>query len=159
MQVRLEEVELDLARWLHHCTGDNELTMAGGVALNCVANSRLAAEGPFERVRVQPAAGDAGTALGGALYAAHRAGDEVAPLAGADLGREWTDDELEAWLTTAAVAYERPPDIAVAAAEVLAANGIVAWFQDRSEYGPRALGNRSLLANPRHPDTWCASTT
>ncbi|MBW3574734.1 MAG: aldo/keto reductase [Actinobacteria bacterium] len=152
VQVRLEEVVLDLARWLHARTGDSLLTMAGGVALNCVANSRLAAEGPFEELWVQPAAGDAGTALGGALHVAHGLGDAVAPMPGADLGREWSDDELEAWLTTAAVVYERPDDIAVATAEVLAANGVVAWFQGRSEYGPRALGHRSLLANPRYPD-------
>jgi carbamoyltransferase len=124
--------------------------MAGGVALNCVANSRLAEEGPFERIWVQPAAGDAGTALGAALHVAHALGDTVAPMPGAALGRGFSDDEIEAWLTTAAVAYERPPDIADAAAEVLAADGIVAWFQGRSEYGPRALGHRSLLAHPGH---------
>ena len=152
VQARLEEVVLELAGWLHARTGDRHLTMAGGVALNCVANSRLAAEGPFDEVWVQPAAGDAGTALGGALYLAHGLGDPVAPMPGAALGREWSDDDLEAWLTTAAVAYERPPDIAAATAEVLAANGVVAWFQGRSEYGPRALGHRSLLANPRFPD-------
>ncbi len=152
VQIRLEEVVLDLARWLHARTGDRHLTMAGGVALNCVANSRLAAEGPFDHVWVQPAAGDAGTALGGALFVAGRLGDPVAPMPGAALGREWTDDELEAWLATAALAYERPADIATAVAEVLAADGIVAWFQGRSEYGPRALGHRSLLADPRHLD-------
>ncbi len=152
VQVRLEEVVLELARWLHARTGDRHLTMAGGVALNCVANSRLAAEGPFDQVWVQPAAGDAGTALGGAMFVAQRLGDPVAPMPGAALGREWTDDELEAWLTSAAVAYERPDDIAAAAAEVLAANGLLAWFQGRSEYGPRALGHRSLLANPAHTD-------
>ena len=152
VQIRLEEVVLDLARWLHARTGERRLTMAGGVALNCVANARLAAEGPFDDVWVQPAAGDAGTALGGALFVAHQLGDPVAPMPGADLGRAWSDDELEAWLATAAVAYERPPDIADACAGVLAANGIVAWFQGRSEYGPRALGHRSLLANPAHSD-------
>ncbi|MBW3581152.1 MAG: carbamoyltransferase, partial [Actinobacteria bacterium] len=150
VQIRLEEVVLDLARWLHARTGDRHLTMAGGVALNCVANSRLAAEGPFDHVWVQPAAGDAGTALGGALFVAGRLGEPVAPMPGAALGREWTDDELEAWLATAALVYERPADIATAVAEVLAADGIVAWFQGRSEYGPRALGHRSLLADPRH---------
>jgi carbamoyltransferase len=147
VQVRLEEVLLELARWLHAQTGDRALTMAGGVALNCVANSRLAAEGPFEQVWVQPAAGDAGTALGGALHVAHALGDPVTPMATAALGRQWSDDELEAWLTTAAVPFERPSDVADAVAEVIAANGIVAWFQGRSEYGPRALGHRSLLAN------------
>jgi carbamoyltransferase len=69
-------------------------------------------------------------------------------MPGADLGRGWTDEEIEAWLTTAAIAYERPRDVADAVAEVLADNGIVAWFQGRSEFGPRALGHRSLLAHP-----------
>jgi carbamoyltransferase len=149
VQRRLEEVLLELARWLHERTGDRQLTMAGGVALNCVANSRLAEEGPFERVWVQPAAGDSGTALGAALEIARELGDEVAPMPGAALGREFSAAELERWLQTAALAFERPDDVAEAAAEVLAGDGVVAWFQGRSEYGPRALGHRSLLADPR----------
>ncbi len=152
VQTRLEEVLLDLARWLHGQTGHTNLTMAGGVALNCVANSRLAEQGPFERIWVQPAAGDAGTALGAALYTAHALGDAVAPMETAALGRGWTDAELSAWLTAADVTHERPHDVAEAVAEVLAHNGVVAWFQGRSEYGPRALGHRSLLAHPGHPD-------
>jgi carbamoyltransferase len=150
VQTRLEEVLLDLARWLHARTGDDVLTMAGGVALNCVANSRLAAEGPFGHVWVQPAAGDAGTALGAALHVAAGLGDAVRPMPGADLGRDFSDADIEAWLTTARVPFERPVDVAVAAADILAADGIVAWFQGRSEYGPRALGHRSFLAHPGH---------
>jgi len=152
VQARLEEVLLDLAGWLHDHTGQRTLTMAGGVALNCVANARLAAEGPFEQIWVQPAAGDAGTALGAALHVAAEAGDAVHPMTTAALGREWTDDELAAWLTTADIGYDRPDDIADAVAEVIAANGLVAWFQGRSEYGPRALGHRSLLANATRAD-------
>ncbi|MBW3646277.1 MAG: carbamoyltransferase [Actinobacteria bacterium] len=151
VQIRLQEVLLELAAWLYAQTGDTALTMAGGVALNCVANSVLAARGPFEKVWVQPAAGDSGTALGGAMYVAHSLGDAVAPMATAALGRSWSDDELEAWLTTAQVPYTRPDDIAETVAECLAANGIVAWFQGAAEYGPRALGHRSLLAHPGHP--------
>jgi carbamoyltransferase len=147
VQVRLEEVLLDLAGWLHDQTGDRVLTLAGGVALNCVANSRLYREGPFERLWIQPAAGDAGTALGGALYVAHGLGDEISGMRSAALGRGWSDEELAAWLITADLEYERPADIADAVAEIIAANGVVAWFQGRSEYGPRALGHRSLLAN------------
>ncbi|MGA5699306.1 carbamoyltransferase [Peterkaempfera bronchialis] len=146
----LEEVLLDLVRWLHGRTGDRLLAMAGGVALNCVANSRIAREGPFDRVWVQPAAGDAGTALGGALHLAATGGDRPAPMPGADLGRGWSDAELEAWLKTAGVPYDRPADIAAEVAEALAADRIVAWFQGRAEYGPRALGHRSLLAHPGH---------
>jgi carbamoyltransferase len=149
VQRRLEEVLIELARWLHARTGNRDLVMAGGVALNCVANSRLWREGPYERIWVQPASGDAGTALGAAMHVAHQLGDRVAPMATAALGRGWDEDELEARLRTAAVAYERPDDVAASVAEALAHNEIVAWFQGRSEYGPRALGHRSLLADPR----------
>ena len=151
VQRRLEEVLLDLARWLHGRTGERALTMAGGVALNCVANSRLLDEGPFDEVWVQPAAGDAGTALGGALHVARAMGDQTQSMTTAALGRDWTDEELKAWLITAGIPFERPPDLAATTADILASNGIVAWFQGRSEYGPRALGHRSLLADPRHP--------
>ena len=143
-----EDVLLDLVRWLHDQTGADDLAMAGGVALNCVANSRLHREGPFERIWVQPAAGDAGTALGAALSAATSAGDPVTPMPDAYLGRCWTDDELEAWLLAARWPYERPASLAGAVAVELASDRIVAWFQGRSEYGPRALGGRSLLAHP-----------
>ncbi|TQJ75331.1 carbamoyltransferase C-terminal domain-containing protein [Streptomyces sp. SLBN-31] len=146
-QVCLEEVLLGLARWLHDRTGEEVLTLAGGVALNCVANTRLYRETPFERIWVQPAAGDAGTALGAALHVAHQK-EDVAPMPTAALGRGWSDDELRAWLERAAVPYEEPDDIAETVAAELAADGIVAWFQGRSEYGPRALGHRSLLAHP-----------
>lgn len=152
VQRRLEEVLLDLAAWLHDRTGDRVLTMAGGVALNCVANSRLVRESPFQELWVQPAAGDAGTALGAALYLATGLGDRVVPMDTPALGRGWADADVEAWLREAAVPFERPDDVGDAVAEVLAADGIVAWFQGRSEWGPRALGHRSLLADPRNPD-------
>jgi carbamoyltransferase len=153
VQRRLEEVLLDLARWVHGCTHEAKLCMAGGVALNCVANSRLAAEGPFEEIWVQPAAGDAGTALGAAMYVAAELGDQVAPMPGAALGRGFSTAEIEDALRVAEVPYERPASIARAAAEVLAADGVVAWFQGRSEFGPRALCHRSLLANPTRSET------
>jgi carbamoyltransferase len=154
VQARLEEVLLDLAGWLYHAAGGPPtLTMAGGVALNCVANSRLATEGPYRRVWVQPAAGDAGTALGAALHLAHGGGDPPVPMAGAALGRSWPDWQIEAELRRAALPYARPASVAREAAAVLAANGLVAWYQGRSEYGPRALGHRSLLAHPGDPAT------
>lgn len=149
VQRRLEEVLLELASWLHARTGDRDLVMAGGIALNCVANSRLWRESPFERIWVQPAAGDAGTALGAALEVAGRLGDVVEPMRTAALGRGWDDDALAARLRTAGVEFERPHDVADAVAAELAADGVVAWFQGRSEFGPRALGHRSLLADPR----------
>jgi carbamoyltransferase len=149
IQTRLEEVLLELATWLRERTGERRLAMAGGVALNCVANSRLWRDGPFDDVWVQPAAGDAGTALGAALHVARELGGDVEPMRTAALGRGWTTDQLEAVLDRAAMPYERPDDVAEEAAEVLARNGVVAWFDGHAEYGPRALGHRSLLADPR----------
>jgi carbamoyltransferase len=148
VQKRLEEVLVDLARGLRARTGSRRLTLAGGVALNCVANTVLLDQSGYDEVWVQPAAGDAGTSLGSALHVAAQEGDAIAPFTGADLGRGWSDDEIEGWLRTAQVPYERPADVAVEVAECLAADGVVAWFQGRSEFGPRALGHRSLLAHP-----------
>ena len=148
VQRRLEEVLLELAGWLRERTGGRRLALAGGVALNCVANTVLHERSGYDEVWVQPAAGDAGTALGSALHLAAQEGDDLRPFRGADLGRGFTDEEIEAGLRTAQVPYERPPDVAETVAECLAADGVVAWFQGRSEYGPRALGHRSLLAHP-----------
>ena len=152
LQVRLEEVVLDLARWLHARTGEQAITLAGGVALNCVANGRLAAEGPFERVWVQPAAGDSGTALGAALAVAAQRGEPCAPFTTPALGRGWDDSEIEATLDDADLRYRRPADLAGEVATALADGAVVGWFQGRSEYGPRALGHRSLLCDPRKPE-------
>jgi carbamoyltransferase len=151
VQTRLEEVLVDLARWLRDRTGDDVLTMAGGTALNCVANSRIWRESGFAEMWVQPAAGDAGTALGAALQVAADAGEPLSPMPSAALGRSWSDDELAARLRTAHVPFTTPPTPAALAAEVaqvLADDGVVGWFDGRSEYGPRALGQRSLLAHP-----------
>lgn len=148
VQARLEEVLVDLATWLHRQTGDRVLTMAGGTALNCVANSRIWRESPFEEVWVQPAAGDSGTALGAAMQLAAEAGDTVEPMGSAALGRSWSDDELADWLRTAKVPFTTPDDLPGEVAQVLVDNGVIAWFDGRAEFGPRALGHRSLLANP-----------
>ncbi len=122
------------------------------MALNCVANTRLYAETPFSQVWVQPAAGDAGTALGGALAVAQDGGDVLEPWPGPNLGRGFCDQDVESRLRTARVAYERPADVAIEVAHELAADGVVAWFQGRAEFGPRALGHRSLLAHPGRPE-------
>jgi len=148
VQLLVEELLVDLATWLHGRTGDRVLTMAGGIALNCVANSRVWRESPFEEVWVQPASGDSGTALGAALQVTADAGVAVEPMPGADLGRSWSDDELAAWLRTARVPFTTPDDLAGEVADVLAADGVVAWFDGRAEFGPRALGRRSLMAHP-----------
>ena len=152
LQRRLEEMVLELARWLHQRTGERNLAMAGGVALNCVCNSRVWREAPFAEVWVQPAAGDSGTALGAALEVARTLGDVPRPMTTAALGRGFDDDHIAAWLEQAGIPYERADDVAVEVADALAANEIVAWYRGRSEFGPRALGHRSLLADPRDPD-------
>jgi carbamoyltransferase len=148
VQKVLEDILLELTDWLHEATGQRDLALAGGIALNCVANTRLHAEGPFDRIWVQPAAGDAGTALGAALQLAADAGERGAPMGDAGLGRGWTDEELERILVTARLPYERPDDLAETVAEALANDEVIAWFQGRAEFGPRALGHRSLLAHP-----------
>lgn len=148
VQARLEEVLLELVRWLHERTGLARLALAGGVALNCVANTRIFAEGPFGEVWAQPAAGDAGTALGGAMQLSLEAGFPPEPMPGADLGREWSAEEIEGQLRAARVPFTRPVELADAVAAALARDEIVGWFQGRAEFGPRALGHRSLLAHP-----------
>jgi carbamoyltransferase len=149
VQKRLEEVILDLAAWLHDAAGrPRSLSLAGGVALNCVANARLARTGMWQQIFVQPAAGDAGTALGAALHVSTTGGEKPEPMPGPDLGRGFTEGELRTELERARIRYTRPESIAEESAAVLAGNGVVAWFQGRGEYGPRALGHRSLLAHP-----------
>jgi carbamoyltransferase len=148
VQRRLEEVLVELACWTYDATGARSLGLAGGVALNCVANSRIATDGPFERVWVQPAAGDAGTALGAALHLARSAGEPGSVFAGVDLGRSFCDADIERTLREAKLPYTRPADLAAEVADALAADAIVGWFEGASEWGPRALGHRSLLAHP-----------
>lgn len=148
VQLRLQEVLLELCGWLHSATSADKLTLAGGIALNCVANTALYDAGPFDDVWVQPAAGDSGTALGAALTIAAEAGEAIDPMTTAALGRGFSDAEIEKTLREAHIRYERPADLAGTVADALARNDIVAWFQGRAEFGPRALGYRSLLAHP-----------
>ncbi|RLU81601.1 hypothetical protein CTZ27_32470 [Streptomyces griseocarneus] len=155
-----EEVMVRLARTARALTGERRLCLAGGVALNCVANGRIAEEGVFDELWVQPAAGDAGGALGAALAVAHARGaprEHVAAgrdaMAGALLGPEYTDEEIGAYLDAQGVPYRRvdPRTLVREAAAALAEGRIVGWFQGRMEFGPRALGSRSVLADPRDP--------
>ena len=167
VQVVAEEVVLRLARHARERTGLPHLCMAGGVALNCVANGRLLRERVFDELWIQPAAGDAGAALGAALAASH--GDlaranpgghrRTAPnqtrdgMQGAMLGPAFTDDEIEAVLKRHGAVYTKlsTADLVRRTAEHLAREGVVGWFQGRMEFGPRALGHRSILADPRSP--------
>jgi carbamoyltransferase len=151
LQVALEEAALALARWLHAATGMENLCMAGGVALNCVMNARLRDRGQFARIWVQPAAGDAGTALGAALWVdAALRGDDTRRYAmeHAFLGPSYGDEEVERFLRWAKLPYRRLADVPEEVADLLARDKILGWFQGRMEFGPRALGARSILASP-----------
>lgn len=158
LQALTTEILLNLARRAHALTGARSLCLAGGVALNCVANTALFEQGPFEQIFVQPAANDAGTALGAALQVLHGViGDDggaakaAARMEHAYLGPEYGVDEIRACLDECGLVYERPRDLADSVATLLAEGKVVGWFQGRMEFGPRALGNRSLLADPRDP--------
>ncbi len=155
LQVVLEETVLDLARWLQATTGERDLCLAGGVALNCVMNARIRDEGPFDRVWGQPAAGDAGTALGAALWVDARergATERRYQMDHAYLGPGYDEAEIESFLTWSKLPFRRLDDVAEEAATLLAAGRILGWFQGRMEFGPRALGARSILASPIDPD-------
>jgi carbamoyltransferase len=149
----LEDTVLHMLAWLHGQTGSDGLCLAGGVALNCVMNERIREESPFKRVWVQPAANDAGTALGAALWVAHAVQNQPRAhvMEHVYWGPEFSDTEIEAKLLTCKIPYRRVPNIARACAELIAQGRLVGWFQGRMEWGPRALGNRSILADPRDP--------
>jgi carbamoyltransferase len=151
LQKILEETVLELAGWLYAQTGLTKLAMAGGVALNCVMNSVVRDRGPFNDVWVQPASGDAGTSLGAALWLDYRErGDRRRHwhMDHAYLGPGCADDEIEAFLKWSQIPYRRLRDIPGETADMLAANKVIGWFQGRTEFGPRALGSRSILASP-----------
>jgi carbamoyltransferase len=154
LQWVLEESALELARWLKSQTGSPNLCLAGGVALNCVMNARLRDAGLFERVWVQPAAGDAGTALGAALWTdwQARGARRAWQMDHAFFGPSFGDDEIEAFLKRSNLRYTKMEDVAAQTAAVLARDRIVGWFQGRMEFGPRALGARSILASPLGAD-------
>jgi carbamoyltransferase len=156
-----EEIVLRMARHVRRETGERDLCLAGGVALNCVANGKLLRERAFDRLWIQPAAGDAGGALGAAYVAAHHhLGLRRGPGTGRDrmrgsfLGPAYPDDAIAAFLRARGLPHETPggePELLEATVEALAAGKVVGWFQGRMEFGPRALGNRSILADPRAP--------
>jgi len=156
-----ETIMLRMARTLHAQTGLKNLCLAGGVALNCVGNGRLLREGPFERIWIQPAAGDAGGALGAALFVWHQLLENPRPparpdaQAGSLLGPDCPPAEIEAELVARGAVYRRAADEAALCdetARLVAAGKVVGWVQGRMEYGPRALGSRSILGDARNPD-------
>lgn len=153
-QRRLEEVLFAMLRRLHVRTGCRRIALAGGVALNSVANGRVLAETPFEALFVQPAPHDAGTAMGAAWIAGLGGGGRgPMPLDDVALGPVYGQDACEAALRRAGLTFSVERDASGAAAADLAKGAVVGWFQGRAEFGPRALGQRSILADPRHRET------
>jgi len=159
IQVVTEEVVLRLARTLHRETGEEFLCLAGGVALNCVANGRILREGPFKDIWIQPAAGDAGGALGAAAIMWHeyekspRRVIETDAMHGAFLGPRFDAAEIRRQLDALGAHYVTLPDdqLLPHVAEILEQEHVVGWFQGRMEFGPRALGGRSIIGDPRSP--------
>jgi len=152
-----EEVMLKISRTIHQETGQVNLCMAGGVALNCVGNGRLLREGPFENIWIQPAAGDAGGAIGAALATYHRYLEQprqVVPgdaMQGSYLGPSYTNEEMEAALQSMGAVYQRLPDdqLYETVACALSEDKVIGWVQGRMEFGPRSLGGRSILGDAR----------
>ena len=160
VQAVCEEIMLRMGRSLHRETGAKNLCLAGGVALNCVANGRLLREGPFERLWIQPAAGDAGGALGVAQLIWHRTCaaprhvvDGKDAMQGAYLGPSYAPNEIETFLRDRGASFEKldRATLLPRVASLLANEKIIGWFDGRMEFGPRALGSRSILGDPRSP--------
>lgn len=159
IQVVTEEILMRMAVHVKQITGRKYLCLAGGVALNCVANGRLLREGPFEDLWIQPCAGDGGSALGAALFAWHQILDnprqpDSRRQRGSYLGPEFSDDEIQAFLDKENIPYTRLPaeEIPKRVAALIAEQKVVGWFQGRMEFGPRALGARSILGDARSPE-------
>ena len=157
IQVVTEEIILRIARHTHRQTGLSNLVIAGGVGLNCVANGRVLRESPFDDVWIQPSAGDAGSALGCALFAWHQllGNERVADgrrQKASYLGPAFTDQSIQSYLDEHDIPYTRhetADDLCQAVAGLIADEKVVGWFQGRMEFGPRALGARSILGDPR----------
>jgi len=156
-----EEVMLRLSRTVHRETGAEHLCLAGGVALNCVGNGRLLREGPYKGLWIQPAAGDAGSAIGVALSAWHRLEGKPRTTNGRDdsmkgalLGPSFSNEEIETFLARQGAPYVRlkDDDLIDRVSQALADGKIIGWFQGRMEFGPRALGGRSMIGDARSPE-------
>ena len=158
-----EEVVIKLARTAKQLTGSNRLVLAGGVALNCVANAKIQGAGIFDAIWMQPAAGDAGGALGAALAARHiwkgtartRSDHDADAMKGAYLGPEYGQRDIDRLKNKFQATWRRYSEfdlLCTETARLLAEGNVIGWFQGRMEWGPRALGNRSILADPRNPE-------
>lgn len=161
IQAVTEEIMLRMARHAHEITGKKNLVLAGGVALNCVGNGRIQREGPFERIWIQPAAGDAGGALGAALFVWHqllenpRAPGPMDSQTGSLLGPSFSNDHIRGFLDSKEAVYtfhENEDELLDAVADAIGNGQVVGWFQGRMEFGPRALGSRSILGDARNPE-------
>jgi carbamoyltransferase len=156
LQLRLEEVAFHVLNHLHEKTGLTDLGLAGGVAYNSVMNGKILLNTPFKRLFVQPAAGDSGTALGVCyqIYNALLNGERVEVMNGAYTGPQFSNDEIRVVLEESGLAFEyyEDGDLTKRAAQDIAAGFVVGWFQGRMEFGPRALGNRSIVVDPRRAE-------
>lgn len=156
LQVATEEVVLAMVRAMVKKTGNKNLCLAGGVALNCVANGRVLRETEIENIFIQPAAGDAGGAAGAASFLYHQLLDNprVDPLKDVYLGPDYSNESVEEFLKNVAANYKRldEAELLEETARAITGQRVVGWFQGRMEYGPRALGNRSILADPRYAE-------
>jgi carbamoyltransferase len=151
LQLVLEESALQICDWLYKETKQDNLCMAGGVALNCVMNARIRDKTSFKNVWIQPAAGDAGTALGAAIWVDSKQRNRTNKtfnMTHAYWGPEYSDEEIEHFLKWTKTSYTKLENIAEDTADILAQDKIIGWFQGRMEFGPRALGARSILASP-----------
>lgn len=154
-----ESIMLKISRHIHKSTGQKNLCLAGGVALNCVANGRILAEGPFENIWVQPASGDAGGALGAALLAWHKyLGNQRAPDDTGDsqkaslLGPEFSDRQIADFLTEKNIPHKQlsPAELSKIVSSLIEEGNVIGWFRGKMEFGPRALGSRSIIADARN---------
>ena len=160
IQVVTEEVVMRLANTIQKETNAENLCLAGGVALNCVANGRILRKGPFKKIWIQPAAGDAGGALGAAMAAWYQHGNHERTTNGSDkmqgayLGPSFSEDKIKTFLDSISAPFKHIPDdeLLTRLAEILDQGKVVGWFQGRMEFGPRALGGRSILGDPRNSD-------
>jgi carbamoyltransferase len=155
-----EEVMLRVTRHVHKATGQKNLCLAGGVALNCVGNGRILREGPFENIWIQPASGDAGGALGAAYFGWHQylekprvANGKTDSMRGSYLGPEYSDKEIETFLKNHEIPFTRLHDAELPEkiADLIAQEKVIGWFQGAMEFGPRALGGRSIIGDSRSP--------